>query len=857
MHASATTRSTWARGALALSLLAGSSLLAVVSSAPATAAPALTTPAASTVHTVGATIHFASGSAVLTSQSAATLASLVRSLPAGATVTTVDVRGYVQRSGNAANDLTLSTARARATATYLHRSRVGGTYTILGLRVYGTAASARRATVSISYRSQSGQTITFAQPAGLAVGDEPESLSATSSAGLPVTVSSTTSAVCTVTGSVGSYRLAAVSAGSCTLRATQAGSATFAAAAPVSRTVTVGHAGQTITFAQPAALQVGDADEALTATSTSSLPVTVTSTTAGICTVLGTPGSFTLHAVSAGTCSLSASQAGNGSYGAATAVTRSVTVSLRPQTITFAQPAAMHVGDEDASLTATSTSSLPVTIVSSTPEVCTVLGSPGSYTLHVVGAGTCSLSATQAGGATYAPATAVDRTVAISVLAQTITFTQPADMLMGDEDGALSATSSSSLPVMIASSTAEVCTVLGTPGSYTLHVVGAGTCSLSATQDGDASYAAATAVPRTVTIAQRTQTITFTQPADMLMGDEDGVLPATSSSSLPVTIASSSTEVCTVLGTPGSYTLHVVGAGTCSLSATQDGDATYAAATAVPRTVTIAQRTQSITFTQPADMLMGDEDGVLSATSSSSLPVTIASSTTDVCTVLGTPGSYTLHVVGAGTCSLSATQDGDATYAAATAVPRTVTVSLQTQTITFTQPSDMHVGDPDQDLSATSDKALDVTITSTTTDVCTVTGSPGAWTLTAVSAGDCSLTASQAGNDSVSPAQSVVRAVTLAPALSPQTISFSGPPALWWWMDIPQPLTATSTSGLPVTVTNMTPWACTLTGSPDSYVVVPVLFAFNTCDLEADQAGDGTTWLPAPPQYLSIMVAPD
>jgi len=67
-------------------------------------------------------------------------------------------------------------------------------------------------------------------------------LSATSSSGLPVSFSSTTTAVCTVSGTTATL----VNPGTCTIQASQAGNANYAAATPVSQSFTV-LAGFTIT----------------------------------------------------------------------------------------------------------------------------------------------------------------------------------------------------------------------------------------------------------------------------------------------------------------------------------------------------------------------------------------------------------------------------------------------------------------------------------------------------------------------------------------------------------------------------------------------------------------------------------
>ncbi|MGA3135875.1 MAG: hypothetical protein ABSC88_07770 [Terracidiphilus sp.] len=78
------------------------------------------------------------------------------------------------------------------------------------------------------------QTITFgaitSQTAGTTL-----ALTATASSGLPISFASTTSAVCTVSGSTATL----IDAGSCAIQATQAGNATYAAATPVSQSFSV------------------------------------------------------------------------------------------------------------------------------------------------------------------------------------------------------------------------------------------------------------------------------------------------------------------------------------------------------------------------------------------------------------------------------------------------------------------------------------------------------------------------------------------------------------------------------------------------------------------------------------------
>jgi hypothetical protein len=82
---------------------------------------------------------------------------------------------------------------------------------------------------------------------------------------------------------------------------------------------------------------------------------------------------------------------------------------------------------------------------------------------------------------------------------------------------------------------------------------------------------------------------------------------------------------------------------------------------------------QSITFNAIASQTVGT-NLTLSASSSSGLAVTFASSTTSVCTVSGTSAS----MIAPGMCTINASQAGNSTYAAAASVSQTFTVNAAT-----------------------------------------------------------------------------------------------------------------------------------------------------------------------------------
>jgi hypothetical protein len=137
------------------------------------------------------------------------------------------------------------------------------------------------------------------------------------------------------------------------------------------------------------------------------------------------------------------------------------------------------------------------------------------------------------------------------------------------------------------SSNTGVATIHPTTGS--VHIVGAGTTTLTVNQAADANYNAATAVTQILTVGKADQTITGLAATDSkTFGAADYTLAVTKgASSSALSFASSATGVATVNPTTG--LVHVVGAGTTTLTVNQAGDANYNAATAVTQTLTVTQ----------------------------------------------------------------------------------------------------------------------------------------------------------------------------------------------------------------------------------------------------------------------------
>jgi uncharacterized repeat protein (TIGR02543 family) len=163
--------------------------------------------------------------------------------------------------------------------------------------------------------SAEGQVITFNNPGTKTPTTPAFASGATSTSGLPVTLTSLTPGVCTVSGT----NITPVSAGLCTIVATQSGNSSYSAATPVTQTFPISTlTPQTITAANPGTKSFTGTPFAVTLapTATSGLTVTMISQSPAVCTVSG----FVVTIIGPGNCTIRNVQNGNGTYAPAPTV---------------------------------------------------------------------------------------------------------------------------------------------------------------------------------------------------------------------------------------------------------------------------------------------------------------------------------------------------------------------------------------------------------------------------------------------------------------------------------------------------------------------------------------------------------
>jgi len=723
--------------------------------------------------------------------------------------------------------------------------------------------------------------------------------SATSTSGLAVTFASSDTTIARQSGT--SFLIKGV--GTATITASQAGSSNYLAATPVTQTLTTGKGSQTITFAALAARAYGSADFTISATSTSRLGVTFNSSDTTIAKVSGS----TVHIVSTGTVNITASQAGSSLYLAAPPVVQSLTINKAAQIITFAALAAKTYGGADFALSATASSKLGVAFASSDTTIAKVTGSM----VHIVSTGTVNITASQAGSNLYLAAAPIVESLTVNKAAQTIVFTSPGTKTYGTADFAPTATVASGLPISFVSSNTAVATVV----NGKIHLVGAGTATITASQAGSSLYLTATPVPETLTVRAAALTITannlskiYGTPNPVLTvsfsgfvnGETSAVLTkqpllsttatttspagnyaikdsaavaanytityiggtltigkaaqtitfntlpvpaygstftpsATATSGLAVTFASSDTTIARASGT----SFLIKGVGTAIITASQAGGTNYLAATPVAQTLTTGKSSQTITFAALAAKIYGSADFTIAATATSRLGVTFSSSDTTIAKVTGS----TVHIVSTGTVNITANQAGSSLYLAAPPVVQSLTINKATQTITFAALAAKTYGAADFALTATATSKLGVTFASSDTTIAKVSGN----TVHIVSTGTVNITASQAGSDLYLAATPVVESLTINKAT--QAIVFTSPGIKYYGTADFAP-TATVASKLPISFVSANTAVATIVNG-NIHIV-----GLGTDTIRASQAGNGN-YLPATTvaQVLTVRAA--
>lgn len=412
------------------------------------------------------------------------------------------------------------------------------------------------------------------------------------------------------------------------------------------------------------------------------------------------------------------------------------------QTINFSNIPSKTFGDGSFDLVAIASSDLPVTFL---VTVGSDLVSLNGSTVTILGTGTVTIRASQAGDAQFNPAPEVPKSFSIAKAGQTITFGLLDDKVFTDASFTLSATSDSGLPV---SFSIPIGSNLISLDGNSVSIVDVGNVTIRASQAGNANFNAATAVDRNFTISKADQSINFAAVTNKTVGGADFPLSATASSGLSV--AFDIVEGSQFVSLDGNA-VTILGAGEVTIEASQPGNTQFNAASTEPQTFSILASGQTITFNEISDRIFGDITFTLSATASSGLPVSFSVA---VGSGLVNLSGDSVTILGAGNVTIRATQGGNDNFGPATPVDQSFAIAKADQTITFEAVGDLRIEESPFQLSATASSGLAITYSVVSgMEIASVEGS----TLTLSGEGQFAIEASQPGNENYNAATPVMR----------------------------------------------------------------------------------------------------
>lgn len=251
-----------------------------------------------------------------------------------------------------------------------------------------------------SYTPASPQAVTFQAIPNKTFGDPAFALVASSSSGLPVSFTITQSSPNNVV-SISGNMVTILGSGSATITASQVGNVNYYPAPVVKQSFLVSPISPTVTFTSPSSGMLGNSVSLSVnkGGSTGAVTYSVTSIT-GNATVSGS----TMYLTSVGTITITANVAAQGVYGPAAATQQFTIFGNQPQTINFPSitPTSKCVGTT-FTLSATATSGLPVSFLSSNSSIASISGN----TVTINAAGNFTITASQSGNSMYEPAASV------------------------------------------------------------------------------------------------------------------------------------------------------------------------------------------------------------------------------------------------------------------------------------------------------------------------------------------------------------------------------------------------------------------------------------------------------------------
>lgn len=351
--------------------------------------------------------------------------------------------------------------------------------------------------------------------------------------------------------------------------------------------------------------------------------------------------------------------------------------------VVAATPSTVIYGNTSTLSTTGGSGTGAVTYSSGVSTGCSLAGDVLSVTNA---SGTCTVTATKAGDATYNPVTSAPLTVTLQKANQAAltSIATPSTVTYGNTSTLSSSGGSGTGAVNFDAGASTGCSVAGT----TLSVTNAsGTCSITATKAADNDYNSATSAAITVTLQKANQATlnAVATPSTVTYGNTSTLSSTGGSGTGAVTFDAGGSTGCSI---SGGTTLNVTNAsGSCSITATKAADANYNSANSAALPVALQKATPVITFdAAPAPTYPGSDFSVNATTTNTDSSSLTYSAVSGPCTFVS---SSTFSSTGSGDCVVQAAGAATANFNIASNTQIVTISGKTTPTITWSNPADI------------------------------------------------------------------------------------------------------------------------------------------------------------------------
>jgi hypothetical protein len=316
------------------------------------------------------------------------------------------------------------------------------------------------------------------------------------------------------------------------------------------------------------------------------------------------------------------------------------------QQIAFSELTPRSYGDSPFTIEVSSSASLPVVLSSSDTTIAKIVQGK----IVILKAGNVTITATQSGEGDYLPAEPVEQILVINKAIQTISMAEFDEKYFGDPDFVIEAESNFQLPLSYSSSDNTIASI----GNGKILIRKAGSVTITASQAGNDNIAAAESVQRILQVKKITVTLDIADFGEKEFGSPPFQIEYAISKDLPVVVSSSNKTVATISN--GKISIHQ--AGISDITIKVDGGDNYDGIV-VTKILQVNKAAQVITFSELADVNVGDESFTLSAAATSGLTVTFTSDNPGIVSI-DNLNRVTIHA--AGIANITASVDSTINY---------------------------------------------------------------------------------------------------------------------------------------------------------------------------------------------------